>query len=433
MDPSVFGTGSIILNKAQAALNVARSGSITPPGYGHGGFMTQNGMGQVEPLYRYLQLNWALPTGSPADFPMVLNYHSDAGVVTEFGFNWSAPHQRFAEYGALNVVSLNNPQGAVVYSAPDVEGNYAGSPNQYNNTLQGSMSSGWTETQPDGTTFNYDTTGVLRTIRNNAGVRWTLTWDSGVNFVQHIDGPLGRRTTFAYDGSNNIRYIQDPSGRLTTLTINGNNDLVRIVTPELCTTSLVYDDAHHLTAWIDPLGNRNTYSSTSFAVKSDSSQPGRQSDVRYLLIAAPATTMLNGLLPETHAWTDGTGSWVPTRGDYHDLVPGHGQWHDGHLSDRRPDADRRVPVSVQQRQPARGGDRRARQPLEPGVGQLWQPDRGDRSLQPADQLCVRFDGTADRRAQRAGPASDPALRQPGPAVGRHQPAGLSDLVRLRRQ
>ena len=41
--------------------------------------------------------------------------------------------------------------------------------------------------------YNYDTTGVLRTIRNNAGVRWTLTWDSGVNFVQHIDGPLGRR------------------------------------------------------------------------------------------------------------------------------------------------------------------------------------------------------------------------------------------------
>ena len=123
-----------------------------------------------------------------------------------------------------------------------MEGNYAGSPNQYNNTLQGSVSSGWTETQPDGTTFNYDTTGVLRTIRNNAGVRWTLTWDSGVDFVQHIDGPFGRRTTFAYDGSNNIRHIQDPSGRLTTLTVNGNNDLVRIVTPELCTTSLVYDE-----------------------------------------------------------------------------------------------------------------------------------------------------------------------------------------------
>ena len=129
--------------------------------------------------------------------------------------------------------------------------------------------------------YNYDTTGVLRTIRNNAGVRWTLTWDSGVNFVQHIDGPLGRHTTFAYNGSNNIRHIQDPSGRLTTLTINGNNDLVRIVTPELCTTSLVYDDAHHLTAWIDPLGNRNTYSyRKAFSTRS---AIGRR-----MLIAAPA-------------------------------------------------------------------------------------------------------------------------------------------------
>ena len=38
MDPSVFGTGSIVLNKANAALNVAGSGSNTVPGYSNGGF-----------------------------------------------------------------------------------------------------------------------------------------------------------------------------------------------------------------------------------------------------------------------------------------------------------------------------------------------------------------------------------------------------------
>jgi RHS repeat-associated protein len=86
-----------------------------------------------------------------------------------------------------------------------------------------------------------------------------LTRESGFELVQHVDGPFGRCTTLAYDGSNNIRHVEDPSGRITTLMVNGNNDLVKLVTPELCTTSLVYDANHNLITWIDPLGFRTTY------------------------------------------------------------------------------------------------------------------------------------------------------------------------------
>ena len=123
----------------------------------------------------------------------------------------------------------------------------------------GSATAGWTETQPDGTTFNYDSTGVLHTIRNNAGVRWTLTWNSGSTLVSTSTGPFGRRTSFTYNASNNITRIQHPDGRITSLTVNASNNLVKIVTPELCTTSLVYDGSHDLVAWIDPLGFRTTY------------------------------------------------------------------------------------------------------------------------------------------------------------------------------
>ena len=119
---------------------------------------------------------------------------------------------------------------------------------------------GWTETQPDGAAFTYDSSGVLRTIRNQAGVRWTLTWDSGFNTVQHIDGPLGRRTSFAYNASNLLRRIQDPGGRITTVTVNANTDLTQIISPELCVTTLLYDNAHHLVAWVNPLGDRTSFS-----------------------------------------------------------------------------------------------------------------------------------------------------------------------------
>ena len=36
-------------------------------------------------------LNCALPTGSPADFPMVLTYHGNAGGDQRVWLNWSAP------------------------------------------------------------------------------------------------------------------------------------------------------------------------------------------------------------------------------------------------------------------------------------------------------------------------------------------------------
>ena len=87
------------------------------PGYSNGGFVTQNGLGRVEPIARSLQLNWALPTGSPADFPMVLNYHSNAGLTTEYGANWSVLYQRSAEtIVGTDGVTLANPQGDRVLS-----------------------------------------------------------------------------------------------------------------------------------------------------------------------------------------------------------------------------------------------------------------------------------------------------------------------------
>ncbi len=257
MDASVLGTGSLVLNKAMSALNLTRSGANTVPGYSNGGFITQNGLGRIDASIFSLRFNLALPTGAPADFPMALIYNSASGGSTEYGNNWSAPYHRYAENDSP--LNLLTPTGIVHYTSISGTNTYAGSPNNLNNTLTGSATTGWVETQPDGTTFNYATTGQLATIRNNAGVRWTLTWNSGATLVQHIDGPFGRRTSFTYNASNSITRIQDPSGRITSLTVNASGNLVRIVTPELCSTSLVYDSNNDLIAWVDPLGFRTTY------------------------------------------------------------------------------------------------------------------------------------------------------------------------------
>ena len=423
MDPSVLGTGSIVLNRANAAPNVPDSGSNTVPWYSGGAFSTPYTRGQVEPLNRYLQLSWALPTGSPADFPMVLNYNSNSGTTTEYGVNWSAPYHRYVEPvdPPVGVVRVYNPQGGlVIYNPPDSGGNCAGSPNPLNNTLNGSATAGWTETQPDGTTFNYGSNERLATIRNNAGVRWTLTWNAGFALVQSIVGPFGRRTSFTYNASNNITRIQQPDGRITSLTVNASNNLVKIVTPELCTTSLVYDGSHDLVAWIDPLGFRTTYvfdpasaasvlavvqplgQRTTYSsyisniglVTKDTIRPRNGANFYWTVVTyptkgrttltlgentpGPPSTIINPIGNRTSYVYAPSGSnslgYLSRATD----ARGHmttisyqpvGSGKTAIYPDHHPVAGRPVPVQVQQQQSTRGRDRRAGKPLEPGMGQ----------------------------------------------------------------
>ena len=108
------------------------------------------------------------------------------------------------------------------------------------NTVQGHHPGGpWTETQPDGVAFNYNTSGLLSSIQSKVGSRWTLSYNANGSPTIMTD-PFARRTSFSYDGSNNIRHIQDSGGRITSFTVNGNGDLVQIVSPELCVTNLTY-------------------------------------------------------------------------------------------------------------------------------------------------------------------------------------------------
>jgi uncharacterized protein RhaS with RHS repeats len=117
-----------------------------------------------------------------------------------------------------------------------------------------------TETQPDGTVFQYTGGGlVLASITNPAGAIWTVNYSGGA--VRSITDPLSRLITLAYSGtSGNLASIQDWAGRITSLTVNSAGNMSQIITPELCVYSLVYDSSNRPTAWINPLGDRTSYS-----------------------------------------------------------------------------------------------------------------------------------------------------------------------------
>ncbi len=301
MDPSVLGTGQLVLSRASSATSRLSVHAPLPPGCADSGCTPPVGSScvvqgvTVDPRTLFLSLKWSPPSGSPADLPLLFTYKSDNSNSTELGANWSGPYHRFAENmtGIIpNAVSVNTP--VYVYGYLNNGTSYSVSaPAQ--NTLVGNATTGWTETQPNGTSFVYYNTGVLNYIKNRAGVRWTLTWDAGFNNVQAIRGPFGRRTTFVYNASKYLRRIVAPDGRITTLTINANGDLSQIISPELCTTSFVYSASHQLRAWINPLGDRTSFiyqSSTVFAVQQPMGQRNTYTSRTGIFPPTPTTTTI---------------------------------------------------------------------------------------------------------------------------------------------
>ena len=298
MDPSVLGTGSLVLARAASTIRKLQGRMPLPPGWAHGGYTLAGGTGcmisgaRVDPRWLFLMLQWAPPATSGADLPLFFTYKSDASNPTELGYNWSAPYHRWT-----GVNSQTIPPSAIIFT-PGVIYNYTGltsstystmAPGQ--NTLVGNSTTGWVETQPDGTTYNYAASGVLTSVANKAGNRWTLSWDSGFNLVHSIIGPLGRRTSFAYNSSSYMTRIQDPGGRITSVTVNASGDLARITSPQLCITTLIYDGSHHLVGWVNPLGDRTsfTYASGTSSVSAVEQPLGQQTKYSAPSLAIIAT------------------------------------------------------------------------------------------------------------------------------------------------
>jgi YD repeat-containing protein len=132
-------------------------------------------------------------------------------------------------------------------------------PDGATNSLQQNADGTWTETQPDGFELRYNTSGRLSRLQDIVGSRWTLSHDAGGR-VTKIEDPLGLRTSVAYDGSNRIKRVEDSAARFTSYTVNGSGDLTQVTSPDLCLTEMRYDSVHRLKAWIDPVGNRTSFS-----------------------------------------------------------------------------------------------------------------------------------------------------------------------------
>ncbi len=201
------------------------------------------------------------PAAGPIDpLPLFTYIGGQVSILPQydsaFGFGWKSAYSR--SVGVVDESTADVGTGTwTVYRYTGLGGatGYYTPPGDAANSLK-KETVGWTETQPDGTTFRYDANGALQYLRNAAGARWTTTYDSDGR-LSSIRDPFGRRTTLAFDANNKIKRLQDAGGRITTFTVTGGN-LVRGTNPNLSWTSMIYD-GHRLKTWVTPGGQRTTF------------------------------------------------------------------------------------------------------------------------------------------------------------------------------
>ena len=279
-----FGGGDDALHRAAAMPAIARSRALPAIRLSTGGCNSLGGHCVVNPANGNLLLQIAPPVGDAFYLTPVLSYNStNASTSSEVGNGWShtfkrevmavppaPPPGRLPPPGASGNPTVLTGAGQTFTYDSNASGGYltpAPGSGAINSLYALANYTGFTETAPDGTAYVYGaaiasplTPAPLLSITNPAGATWSLTYDSS-NRVSSVSDPFSRRTTFTYNAtSGKISSILDSYGRYTTFTVNSSGNLVQITSPELCITSLVYDGSNRPIAWINPLGDRTSYS-----------------------------------------------------------------------------------------------------------------------------------------------------------------------------
>src|SRR5262249_6846809 len=143
---------------------------------------------------------------------------------------------------AANLTPGFYPSDSYAYSGKDPSGYYLPPDAAANALKDEGTGAGWTETEPGGTQFRYDSSGKLTYARNPSGGRRTVLSRAAGRTSALLD-PFGHRVTFSYDATTSrLRRITDASNRYTTYTRDATgHNIKRITTPDSKITTLLYD------------------------------------------------------------------------------------------------------------------------------------------------------------------------------------------------
>jgi YD repeat-containing protein len=198
-----------------------------------------------------LVLSLEMPSIGPLAPRPALIYNSRAADQTiQYGYGWADLFNPSVTEISSEVAMLIDGQGAsYAYFDKDSTGKYL-APEGVSSALKENAGGGWTETRVDGFQIVYDTSGLMSRMQSPAGGRWTVTRTG--ELLSAIIDPALRRTTYTYDGSSKLRTIRDCAGRRMTFTVDGSGNLTKITQPDGARLTLVYSASHCFTQSHNP-------------------------------------------------------------------------------------------------------------------------------------------------------------------------------------
>jgi RHS repeat-associated protein len=161
----------------------------------------------------------------------------------------------------LTSATVSRPDGKTVYFV--LGSNGVGTPDSDINARLIKTMTGWQYTSDEDEIENYDTSGLLLSITNRAGLTHTLGYDTA-GHLQSVTDPFGRALTFTYDASNRVSTVADPDGGVYIYAYDAKNNLSTVTYPDTKTRTYLYENTNYpsadypnaLTGILDENGNR---------------------------------------------------------------------------------------------------------------------------------------------------------------------------------
>ena len=113
-------------------------------------------------------------------------------------------------------------------------------------SLERNEGGSFTRTLKDGTTINFDASGLQTSVVDRNGNTTTYLYDLQDRLTSITD-PVGKVTSLAYSGDH-LNSVTDPAGRITTFAHDANGNLIRVTFPDGTFKTFGYDDRHLMTS-----------------------------------------------------------------------------------------------------------------------------------------------------------------------------------------
>jgi RHS repeat-associated protein len=155
--------------------------------------------------------------------------------------------------------------------------------------------------------WRYEASGRLVEQRKRTGeTDFGVTYiDARSDAIDHVTNAAGRQWKLTYTAGK-LASITDPAGGRTTATLSAAGDLTGFVEPDGESHAFTYD-AHHMTSKKTSRGDVTAYTFAADGTVASSSKPGGETYAFETVPTVPTTSLSNGRLARTGAYTDARG------------------------------------------------------------------------------------------------------------------------------